>query len=495
MEKNSKRRFLNKFLLLAVILAFSGIFGVGQTKVQAATTGFVTRNGITYYYENGKKHTGWLKLSGKYYYFGSTGQMATGWRKSSKGYRYFHKKKGYMYTGWIKCDTKRRYFNPADGIMKTGMTNIGGKYYYFNAKDGLTYIGWAKNSKGQMRYFNPSDGHMVTGWVGSGAKRRYFNPKNGYLTKGWYKTTNYSYYFNDSTGYLALGKTKIGTKFYIFHPTTGKMVTGWYTAPDGKKYFLSKKTGEMATKNITVNGVIYKFDSSGVFLGTETTDVSIKPDGSKTLKNLFLAGIQPIGSTLYKWAGGHDADATRVGLNPEWAQAYATGSYSAGLDCSGYIGWTVYQVMRKFSTGISDDMADLYVSYGWGQKAALSRVSKLLPGDIIGTPQHVWMVLGTCSDGSVVIMHSAGTDWGGPQFSGTGGEAYQLAKTYMSKYSGSKKYTYSNGYIDFMSKSSYEYNNGVVFRFSSSVLADPDGFRSMTAAQILSKLSGAIGLK
>ena len=66
------------------------------------------------------------------------------------------------------------------------------------------------------------------------------------------------------------------------------------------------------------------------------------------------------------------------------------------------------------------------------------------PGDIMSMNGHVWISLGTCDDGSVVIVHSTpsssrtGQPGGGVQISAIGSDetckAYLLAEQYMSEY-------------------------------------------------------------
>ena len=69
---------------------------------------------------------------------------------------------------------------------------------------------------------------------------------------------------------------------------------------------------------------------------------------------------------------------------------------------------------------------------------------EMRPGDVMSTDGHVWISLGTCDDGSVVIVHSAPSKsrrlqpGGGVQISAVGRdagcEAYTLAERYMAKY-------------------------------------------------------------
>jgi hypothetical protein len=66
------------------------------------------------------------------------------------------------------------------------------------------------------------------------------------------------------------------------------------------------------------------------------------------------------------------------------------------------------------------------------------------PGDVMSINGHVWISLGTCDDGSVVIVHSTpansrtGQPGGGVEISAIGTtekcEAYILADHYMSEY-------------------------------------------------------------
>jgi hypothetical protein len=112
----------------------------------------------------------------------------------------------------------------------------------------------------------------------------------------------------------------------------------------------------------------------------------------------------------------------------------------------------------------------------------------LKPGDIGYNDGHTWIVLGQCSDKSIVIVHS--TPQAGCQISGTptptgdySSEAIALAKKYMSQYSGYTKYNYNTSAGNYI-------RNGNYLRWNSSTLSDPDGYLNKTADEILLDLFG-----
>ena len=104
---------------------------------------------------------------------------------------------------------------------------------------------------------------------------------------------------------------------------------------------------------------------------------------------------------------------------------------------------------------------------------------------------HVWIVIGECPDGSVVLVHSSPS---GVQISGTTtpegntkSQAYSLAKKYMKKYYSAwdKNYpakckgcSYLTDYGQMRWKTTGE----------SVVLSDPDGYQDMSADEILQDL-------
>ena len=59
--------------------------------------------------------TGWIKKSGKWYYFGTNGAMVTGWKKIGGSY-YRFTAKGVMQTGWTKYKGNW-YYLKSDGKM------------------------------------------------------------------------------------------------------------------------------------------------------------------------------------------------------------------------------------------------------------------------------------------------------------------------------------------------------------------------------------------
>lgn len=249
MKNLRARQWMKGLMLVCLLLAGCAFFSHSATEVQAATAGFKTVGGKTYYIKSdGSKQKGWLTLGKyKYYFNKTTGVQVKGWLNvnGQKTY-YFTSQKGAMVTGWLTDSRKRkRYFNPKTGKLTRGwMKNSKGEKYYFTSGEGIMATGWLKNSKGQKRYFHSTSGVMATGWLKNTSK-------------------NISYYFDPETGYMTTGWRRISGKKYYFSTSNGSMATGLKTI-DGKKYYF-KTDGSMAVSTtVTVRGVTYIISSTGV---------------------------------------------------------------------------------------------------------------------------------------------------------------------------------------------------------------------------------------
>jgi len=147
-----------------------------------------------------------------------------------------------------------------------------------------------------------------------------------------------------------------------------------------------------------------------------------------TAQRMFEAILLPMGNTMYVWGGGWDASddkagatATQLGVSEKW-EAFAKKQdetydfeehltkQDMGLDCSGYVGWVMY---NTFSTADGQEgyvsqstgMAQKLAERGWG--CLIKNPRDFLPGDIVSMQGHVWICLGTCEDGSVLLVHSS----------------------------------------------------------------------------------------
>ena len=256
-------------------------------------------------------------------------------------------------------------------------------------------------------------------------------------------------------------------------------------------------------------------DDEYIVADAEKTDEKTE---ATTIKGFLKTGLKPLGTTMYIYGGGWNEEDTgagdegrTIGLSPKWAEfaAKQNSSYNYkdydykkdvsvihnGLDCSGYLGWVLYNTLE------TEDGNPGYVDYnnkvffgleskGYGTMTAPSSVKTYKPGDIMTSSSHMWIVLGSCSDGSVVILHSSppGVQINGtPTPSGrTNSEAVSLAKQYMSTY-------YSSWYSRFpnVSKGMSYLSGYYQFRWNVvSGLTDPDGYQDMTAEEVLADLFG-----
>ena len=281
--------------------------------------------------------------------------------------------------------------------------------------------------------------------------------------------------------------------------------------------------------------------------------------GLKTLKNFISTAFQPVGTTLYVFGGGWDFqdlgtsnEGRTIGISQNWVKFFDDQNcnytyrddnnknntyypfngfneyYYAGLDCSGYVGWTTYNNLynnslsekgfvmssknmaktfseKKFGTWMHTINGSNYSNPNYNLLAKELRV-----GDILSTNGHVMIVLGKCNDESFIIFHSTpsksktGKPGGGVQISAVNPkesgsencEAYSLCKEYMTKYFTKWSERYEVKVI----------NTSIVFNFDddapntgifhwdliNGIITDPDNYSKKTAKEILLDLFGNI---
>lgn len=149
-----------------------------------------------------------------------------------------------------------------------------------------------------------------------------------------------------------------------------------------------------------------------------------------TLKRFLSIALMPVGTTMYIWGGGWNdtdtgagSDAKRLGLNPNWEKYFKSQTsdydytkhkyeYGNGLDCSGYLGWVMYNFLEpdNLNNGYvtkAKDQAKFFADMGLGKFIPSSEVRDYRPGDIMSAEEHVYIVIGQCKDGSVLFVHSS----------------------------------------------------------------------------------------
>ena len=232
--------------------------------------------------------------------------------------------------------------------------------------------------------------------------------------------------------------------------------------------------------------------------------------GKSTLKRLLETGLQPLGRTMYVWGGGwNEADtgagkeAVTIGVSEQWERFFQMqdSSYDYrdtryqihdGLDCSGFVGWCIYNILNtqnghKGYVMEAKKMCRNYASRGWGSYRPASSVNDYRAGDIMCNSGHVWIVVGSCTDGSVVILHSSPPGvilCGTPTPEGSrSSKAVRLAARYMKNYRPKWYRMFPSCSRDISYLTSYHQMRWDLS--GNSVMTDPDGFAGKSADQIL----------
>ena len=274
--------------------------------------------------------------------------------------------------------------------------------------------------------------------------------------------------------------------------------------------------------------------------------------GERTLSNFLRTALMPAGTTLYIYGGGWDwqdagssVQSRTLGVSADWVRFfrqqdadftykekdgleqnadpahsyYPYGAYNeyyyAGLDCSGYLGWVLYNTFetengREGYVGSASGFSRKMSEYGWGEWSHTVQIpdgtmeTAMKPGDIMSMNGHVWISLGTCSDGSIVILHSTpsfsrtGQPGGGVQIGAIGNdescEAYVLADRYMSQLCPEWYERYPVSLKDPQTYFTFDKENAGQFSWDTTAgsngVSDPDGLQQMAPEEVLQVLTG-----
>ena len=158
--------------------------------------GWLKEGGKWYYYKNGVKQTGWLRLgkdTKRVFYLGSNGAMRTGWVTIS-GSKYFFDNEGVLQKGWLKYNGAM-YYLQSNGKLKKGWLKYNNAWYYLQ-----------------------TNGKMKTGWLKLG-NSWYYLQSNGKMKTGWFKDKDGLTYYLRSDGTMATGRNMIGGRVYNFRAT------------------------------------------------------------------------------------------------------------------------------------------------------------------------------------------------------------------------------------------------------------------------------------
>lgn len=308
-------------------------------------------------------------------------------------------------------------------------------------------------------------------------------------------------------------------------------------------------------KGLAVKMITDKFNNIKLCYVSNLSKQYIPPvtpiPGLKTIKNYIMTALSAVGTSLYvfggtwNWQGnGNSLLSSHIGIPQSWIDFFnihnASYSYKeyiyknksiidkrksyypfnkintyyyAGVDCSAFMGWVLYNILHKKSnlshkTTISSLITSDYLSKGWGTTLTSSEIKKPINyknsqykvGDVISIKGHCWICLGTCKDGSIIFVHSScGKEsrlgelykGSGPQISAIGNndkcDAYKLADYYMQKYYPKWYKRYKIYLVSYEDYTNFADKQNALFRWDTSgkFMSDPENYQNKKPEEIL----------
>lgn len=418
----------------------TGSYRVGSTLYHARPSGaLVTGNGWVrtdgaWYYASpsGALRTGWLKLSGTWYWLDpETGVMATGWYKDGStwyysdgsgamladrwlnlgGTWYALSASGAMRTGWYQEGSARYWLDPETGAMAVGRCAIDGREYVFSGSGAMVNNVWVSLGNGSCGFIDGSgdavlvasydaQGRIVcadgkTGWRTAAGKTFYFDPKDeGALRTGMFDVDGVRYYA-DASGIRQTGWVKVSGTWYYLDPSSGVMRTGWVSV-GGSWYYLDPSTGAMQTGWLQESGDWYYLKSSGAMVSNASVKVS---DGTYWYMN---------GSGRHDKQAGIDiimrTARSLLGVPYVWLGVYPQ---DGGMDCASFTWYLYKQLGIDIGFETYDQMYSGVRVFGDPQ-----------PGDIILMYYGAWPNYNPMLPEHVVLYAGGGMIYEEPTFGG-----------------------------------------------------------------------------
>lgn len=288
-------------VLLAAPIAMNATPMLSAQTVNAAVkTGWVKESGKWYFYKDGVKATGWQEWDGKRYYLNADGTMkANEWMIDSDGSIYYFRSWGGAYKNCnavingrsytFDADSKMQgsqwivkggnWYLTKDGKIATGWQEWQGSKYYLNSDGTMRSNEWRLDDTGKIRYlcswggayknrsakingrsytFNNNADVTNTQWIAMDGTWKL--AKDGRIATGWQTWENNLYYLNSDGSMKANEAFTDGGKLYFFRSWGGAYKNCWYTS-GGKKYYLHDNSVAYQNEWLKADGKWYYFQS------------------------------------------------------------------------------------------------------------------------------------------------------------------------------------------------------------------------------------------
>ena len=304
MKKNVKKIAtvtMTGAVLLAAPIAMNTVPMMSAQTVDAAVkTGWVKESGKWYFYKDGAKATGWQEWDGKRYYLNSDGTMKSNeWMIDADGSIYYFRSWGGAYKSCNVVINGRNYTFGADskmqgsqwivkggkwylaqnGKLATGWQEWQGSKYYLNSDGTMRSNEWRLDDSGKIRYlcswggayknrsaningrsytFNSNADVTNTQWITMDGTWKL--AKDGQIATGWQTWENNLYYLNIDGSMKANEAFTDGGKLYFFRSWGGAYKNCWYTS-GRKKYYLHDNSAAYQNEWLKADGKWYYFQS------------------------------------------------------------------------------------------------------------------------------------------------------------------------------------------------------------------------------------------
>lgn len=287
-------------IFAATLIGTAALTVTPSTAQAATTTGWVKESGKWYFYKDGVKATGWQEWDGKRYYLNSDGTMkANEWMIDANGSIYYFRSWGGAYKNCKAVINGRSYtfgadskmqgsqwivkggnwYLAKDGKIATGWQEWQGSKYYLNSDGTMRSNEWRLDDTGKIRYlcswggayknrsakingrsytFNNNADVTNTQWIAMDGTWKL--AKDGRIATGWQTWDKNLYYLNSDGSMKANEAFTDGGKLYFFRSWGGAYKNCWYTS-GGKKYYLHDNSAAYQNEWLKADGKWYYFQS------------------------------------------------------------------------------------------------------------------------------------------------------------------------------------------------------------------------------------------